>query len=121
MFYLTIELDHAGGGVSSEVYASLPIAARLNSATLVPNVASAANGTNYVTYKLIDNGATDIFSADTQSTGLTAGTPVTVTLDAAADLDFAAGDVIRLRCADSASGVAANLTCVLEFAPARSV
>ena len=77
-----------------------------------------------MTISLADNAAATIFSQTTQVSGggsLTAGTPITVTLDAAADYDFAAGDVVKLRVADTASGVNCALTVVYEFAPARSV
>lgn len=124
MMYFTTIIDHTAGAGASEVYISVPLNARLNAVTLVPNMSTTAHASNFVTYKLIDNGSVDIFSANT-STGsgstLTGGTPVTVTLAAAADLDFAAGEVCRLRVVDSASGADANLTAVWEFAPARSV
>lgn len=124
MIYLTSNLTHAAGDGATETYITLPIAAKLNSVRLCPDVAVTANNTNYVTVKVIDNGATDIFEQNTQVSGggsLTAGTPITVTLDAAADYDFAAGEVVRLRVVDSASGVDCAFSVVYEFAPARSV
>lgn len=124
MIYLSTNLRHTAGDGATETYVTLPIAARLNSIRLCPDVAVTANNTNYVTVKFIDNGATDIFEQNTQVSGggdLTAGTPITVTLDAAADFDFAAGEVVRLRVVDSASGVSCAFSAVYEFAPARSV
>lgn len=124
MFYLSSNLTHAAGDGATETYITLPIAAKLNSVRLCPDLDVTANNTNYITVKVIDNGATDIFSQNTQISGggsLTAGTPITVTLATAADYDFAAGEVVRLRVADSASGVTCAFTVVYEFAPARSV
>ena len=123
MIYFTTNVSHAAGDGGTESYVTLPIAARLNSVRLCPNVAVTANDTNYITVSVVDNGATDIFSQDTTiaSGSLVAGTPITVTIATAADVDFAAGEVIKLRVADSASGVNCTFTVVYEFAPARSV
>jgi hypothetical protein len=123
MFYVSTNVSHQAGDGSTESYVTLPIAARLNSVRLCPNVAVTADNTNYVTFKVIDNGATDIFSQNTQISGggsLVAGTPVSVTLAGAADYDFAAGEVVRLRVADSAAGASCSFTVVYEFAAARS-
>ena len=124
MFYLSTNISHQAGDGATESYITLPVAAKLNSIRLCPNVDVTANNTNYVTVKVIDNGATDIFAQTTEITGggnLTAGTPITVTQSSSADYDFAAGEVVRLRVVDSASGVSCAFTVVYEFAPARSV
>ena len=123
MIYFTTNVSHAAGDGSTESYVTLPIAARLNSVRLCPNVAVTADNTNYITVSVVDNGATDIFSQDTTvaSGSLVAGTPITVTIATAADVDFAAGEVIKLSVADSASGENCSFTVVYEFAPARSV
>ena len=124
MMYFTTIIDHTAGAGTSEIYVSLPIDARLNAVSLVPNMTTTAHASNYVTYNLKDNAAANIFTANT-STGsgatLTGGTPVSVALLSSADLDFAAGEVCRLQIVDAASGADANLTVVWEFAPARSV
>ena len=69
MFYVSTNLSHQAGDGSTESYVTLPIAARLNSVRLCPNVAVTADNTNYVTFKVIDNGATDIFEQNTRISG----------------------------------------------------
>ena len=123
MFYLSTNLTHGAGDGSTESYITLPIAAKLNSVRLCPDTAVTANNTNFVTVSIADNASTAIFSQTTQISGggsLTAGTPITVTLDTAADYDLAAGETVKLRVADTAAGVNCAFTVVYEFKPARS-
>lgn len=122
MFYLASNFLHQAGDGSTESHITLPIDARLNSIRLCPDVSVTADNTNYVTITVVDNGATNIYSRTTQvaSGNLTAGTPIAVALSSSADVDFAAGEVVKLRVADSASGVNCGFTVVYEFAPARS-
>ena len=88
MFYISTNLTHAASDGSTESYVTLPVAAKLNSVRLCPDVSTAKHASNYVTFSIADNAATTIFSATTADSGgvtLTAGTPVTVTLSTAAD------------------------------------
>ena len=122
MFYISTNLTHAASDGSTESYVTLPVAAKLNSVRLCPDVSTAQHASNYVTYSIADNAAATIFSATTATSGgaaLTAGTPVAVTLSTAADYDFAAGEVVKIRVADNSGGASCAFTVVYEFAPAR--
>ena len=69
MIYLTTNVLHQAGDGATETYVTLPIAAKLNSVRLCPDVSVTANNTNFVTLKIIGNAATDIFSQTTEVSG----------------------------------------------------
>mgnify|MGYP003132196503 FL=1 len=123
MFYLSTNTS-SDASVAAESYICLPIAAKLISVRLVPDVSVTANNTNYITVSVVDNASTNIFSQNTQISGggsLTAGTAVTVALSSSADLEFAAGEKVKLRTSPSGSGVISAFTVVYEFEPSRGL
>ena len=123
MFYLSTNVAAETASDAAESYICLPIAAKLNSVRLVPDVSVTANNTNYVTVLIVDNSAATIFSQNTQVSGggaLTAGTAIPVTFTGG-DTEFGAGDKIKLRSAASGSGQVCAFTAVFEFEPMRSV
>jgi len=119
MNFLAFQLDHTAT-TDNSVGLSIPVDMTLDNIQIVPNVTTAADGTNYVTVA-VRNAAddADLFSVDTSSTGFTAGTPLSVTLSG--DLDYSADDVLIVSATDSASGASCNLTIVASLVPRRSL
>ena len=60
-------------------------------------------------------------TAGNPGTNGTAGTAVTVALSSSADLEFAAGEKVKLRTSPSGSGVISAFTVVYEFEPSRGL
>lgn len=119
MQYLTFVLDHTAG-TDNAVYVNIPIDMTLDSVAIIPNAATAANGTNFVTVAVRDAAdSADLFSVNTSSTGFTAGTALTVTLSG--DLDYDADEAIKVSATDDASGASCNLQVVVGLVPRRSV
>lgn len=124
MIYLSTKISHGAGDGTTQSFITIPTAATLNSVRLCPDVSLGKHASNFVTFSVVDNGGTNVFTANTSNASgiaLTAGTPVSVTLSASADIDFAAGEVVSFKAVDSGSGAACAFTVVYELAPARSL
>ena len=124
MFYLSSKISHGAGDGTTQTTITLPIAAKLNSVRLCPDVATSKHASNFITASVVDNGGSNIFTVNTSNASgvaLVAGTPVSVTLSSSADLEFAAGEVVILKAVDSASGANCAFTVVYEFEPSRGL
>lgn len=126
MFYLSTNIAAETASDAAESYICLPIAAKLNSVRLVPDVAVTAHDTNYVTVLIVDNAGSNLFSQTTKTTSgggggdLTAGTAIPVTFTGGST-EFDAGEKVKLRSGASGSGVVSAFTAVFEFEPSRGL
>lgn len=119
MNFLTFNLAHTAT-TDNSVGISIPVDVTLDNIQIVPNVTTAANGTNYVTIA-VRNAAddADVFSINTSSTGFTAGTPLSVSLSG--DLDYDADEVLIVSATDAASGASCDLSITASIVPRRSI
>tara|TARA_R110002012_G_scaffold2032_2_gene9678 strand:+ start:38 stop:406 length:369 start_codon:yes stop_codon:yes gene_type:complete len=113
---LNAYLDIAAGS-THDCFLVCPVGLQVKEVRLCAN-AIADNSTNYLTLSIQNRAGTTTFaSRATNTTGFSVGVVESMTLANADELDFAAGDAIKIRVAHAASGVpgqiSVNILCDL--------
>ena len=110
---LTGFLDFAASE-SKDLFLICPVPLQLKEVRLCANSIT-ADGSNYMTLSVQNAGGTKTFATRaTSSTGFSVGVVESLTLGEANDRDFAAGEAIKIRIGQNASGVAGQISvCVL--------
>ena len=121
---LPIAFATAGTADESPLFRA-EIAARVTAVRYIPETAITGHGTNYATLSVVNKGATGVgvtavaaFTFDTPTTDdVAAMDEKALTLETAANLVLAAGDVLAVKKEIAAAGMALDGIIIVEFAP----
>ena len=106
---LNAYLDIAAGS-AHDCFLVCPVGLTMKEVRLCANTI-AANGTNYLTLSVQNRAGTTTYATRaTDSTGFAVGVVESLTLANADELDFAAGEAIKIRVGHANSGVAGQIS-----------